>query len=314
MKIKQLSIALLSAIALGGCSGGSVSATSDQAQTSSTDHSTIVGKIKEIFKSETNSFVVEMPASAMIVDATKEWLTKNNADLWINTDMEDNSCLNNDHINDRLGYKHQKNTFLSAIKRQEKDYPEQAKQILALDERDICSRIFIRESANALGGWSRTIDDGLYARAIFINGYVANALETQIISKVGAKVWKTDVEAKEKINAALSEVARSDLYYDIVAEAYRIAEKSHLSKDFTGHHPASVHFNLADYDVAVSGVGTVILKNGAGWFGNGHISGKSYMISMQSVEGSRMEKRKTIAEAETTSTETKTADSVGVQN
>ena len=154
----------------------------------------------------------------------------------------------------------------------------------------------------------------MYARAIFINGYIANALETQIISKVGAKVWKNDIEAKEKINAALSEVARSDFYYDIVAEAYRIAEKSPLSKDFTGHHPAPVHFNLADYDVAVSGIGTVILKNGSNWFGNGHISGKSYMISMQSVEGSRMEKRKTIAEAETTSTETKTADSVGVKN
>ena len=111
MKIKHLSIAVLSAIALVGCSGGSVSATSDQAQTSSTDHSTIVGKIKEILKPETNSSGVEMPASAMIVDATKEWLTKNNADLWINTDMEDNSCLNNDHINDRLGYKQKKNTF-----------------------------------------------------------------------------------------------------------------------------------------------------------------------------------------------------------
>ena len=314
MKTKHFS-AVLSAIALVGCSGGSVSATSDQAQTSSTDHSTIVGKIKEIFKSETDSFVVEMPASAMIVEATKEWLKENNADIWININTADHSCLKNDKVNDLLGYSHQKYTFTYTIKSQEKQYPEQAKQLLALDERDVCSRLFIRDSAKSLGGWDRNTDHGDYARMIFINALIANELETQIISKVGSKVWKSDIEAKARINQALSETVKNgDFYYELVAKAYRIAESSDLSKDFTGHHPAPVHFNISDYDVAVSGIGTVMLKSGAGWFGNGNISGKNYTISMQSVEGSRMEKRKTIAEAETTSTETKTADSVGVAN
>ena len=313
MKIKHLSIAVLSAIALVGCSGGSVSATSDQAQSSSTDHSTIVGKIKDIFKSETNSFVVEMPASSMIVEGTKEWLVERDANLWVMPDIKDMGCLNSNEINDLLGYKHQEGTFRANIKSQEKDYPEQVKKILALHEGDICSRIFIRESARSIGGWDRNIDDGDFARAIFINAYVANALETQIISRVGSKVWKSDTEAKEKINAVLSEVAQSDMYHQIVAEAYRIAE-NHLTKDLTGKHPAPVHFTIADYDVAVSGTGTTILKNGSEWFGSGYISGKKYTVSMESVEGSRMEKRKTIAEAETTTTETKNADSVGVAN
>ena len=314
MKIKHLSIAVLSAIALVGCSGGSVSATSDQAQSSSTDHSAILGKIKDIFKSETNSFVVEMPASSIIVEATKDWLDSNGITWWMPFDVKENSCLNADKINDLLGYKHQDTTLMDVVKRQEKDYPEEAKRTLALDEGDICSRIFIRDSAVALGGWDRNTDNGDFARAIFINGYIANGLETQIITRVGSKVWKSDSEAKAKINEVLTDIVKSGIYYDIAAEAYRIVETTGLSKDFTGKHPAPVHFNISDYDVAVSGVGTVMLRNGANWFGNGHISGKSYMISMQSVEGSRMEKRKTIAEAETTTTETKNADSVGVAN
>ena len=112
MKIKHLSIAVLSAIALVGCSGGSVSATSDQAQSSSTDHSTIVGKIKDIFKSETNSFVVEMPASSIIVEATKDWLDSNGITWWMPFDVKENSCLNADKINDLLGYKHQDTTLM----------------------------------------------------------------------------------------------------------------------------------------------------------------------------------------------------------
>jgi len=314
MKINHLYIAFLSAIALVGCSGGSVSATSDQAQSSSTDHSTIVGKIKDIFKSETNSFVVEMPASAIIVEGVKEWLTDHNADIGMSIDITDNSCLNANEINTLLGYEHQKQTLTYVIKSQEKQFPEQAKQLLALDERDICSRIFIRDSVKSLGGWDRSIKDAHYSRAIFINAYVANGLATQVITRVGSKVWKSDAEAKAKINEQLSEIVKTDMYYQLVADAYSIAEKNMVTKDATGKHPASVHFTLADYDVAVSGTGTTILKNGAEWYGNGFISGKNYTISMQSVEGSRMEKRKTIAEAETTTTETKNADSVGVAN
>ena len=135
-----------------------------------------------------------------------------------------------------------------------------------------------------------------------------------MITRVGSKVWKSDAEAKAKINEQLSEIVKTDMYYQLVADAYSIAEKNMVTKDATGKHPASVHFTLADYDVAVSGTGTTILKNGAEWYGNGFISGKKYTVSMQSVEGSRMEKRKTIAEAETTTTETKNADSVGVAN
>lgn len=301
------------AFLLAGCSGGFVSATSDETQASSTDQSTVIGKIKDIFKSETNSFVVEMPASVMIVEAAKEWLVENDANLWVIPDIETMACLSSDEINDLLGYKHQEITFHTSIKAQEKDHPEQVKKILALHEGDICSRIFIRESVQTRGGWNKSIDDGNYARAILINAYVANALKTQIIARVGSKVWKSDIEAKEKINEALSEVAQSDMYPRIVAEAYHAAGGL-LHKDFTGKHPAPVHFSIDDYDVAVSGIGTTILKNGSEWFGSGYISGRKYTVSMQSVEGARMQKSKALAESKTTSTETKTANSVGVAN
>ena len=95
-----------------------------------------------------------MPASSIIVEATKDWLDSNGITWWMPFDVKENSCLNADKINDLLGYKHQDTTLMDVVKRQEKDYPEEAKRTLALDETQpwlLVDGIAIRITGTLLG-------------------------------------------------------------------------------------------------------------------------------------------------------------------
>lgn len=313
MKHKLTALVVMTALTLTGCSGGTVSATSDQTQTTSTDHTSMVSRVKEFFKGETDKFSVSMPASSLIIEATKDWLVERNLDIRASNDFSDNVCFNSNEVNDHLGYKHQPDSTPKVIiENLSKNRPE-LKHWANFNAEEICAYTFMRDSALPIGGWYRDIDHGNYARAIFTNAHVANGLQTLIISQLGSSVWKNNLEAKKQIQKVMSEIVKSGQYHALVAEAYTQSQQG-ITRDLTGKHPAPVHFSLADYDVAGSGVGTVMLRNGAEWFGNGNISGKNYSISMESVEVASMKKDKILNSNEATKTEQAVGESVNVGN
>lgn len=313
-KINKLLISLAVASTLVGCSGGTVSATSDQASSSSTDHTSIISRVKSFFKSESQSFTVEMPAASLIIEASKDWIDEKKAVITMPFDFSENTCVYAPKVRDLLGYDQDPQMTLgSVLAGQIKPDDATFGYLLKLDTDQICTRLFIRDSAVPISGWLREVDHGLFARSVFLNGYVANGLATQVMTRLPASVWKSDVEAKRQITLILDDLIKSGEYYSIVADAYKKAEE-HLNKDFTGQADAPVHFTIGDYDVSGSGVGTTMLRNGSEWYGAGYISGKKYTISMEKIEVATMKKEKAIRSGESTKAETKVADSAGVSN
>ena len=313
MKTQLTALAVVTAMTLVGCSGGTVSATSDQAQSSSTAHDSIVSRIKTFFKSEEQTVTVEMPAASLIVEAAKDWIAENKVEMNMPVDISVNSCLYSPEVRDILGYEQEPDYTLKHVLEEQIEPNSKHSHLLKLDTNKICARMFIRDSAIPFGGWYRDVDHGDFARAIFLNAFVTNGLETQIITRLGTTVWKSDVEAKQRINAILDELVDSGAYFGIVAEGAKQTELS-LSKDFTGSSPAPVHFQIGDYDVSGSGIGSSMLRNGSEWFGAGFISWKKYTVAMKSVEVAAMKKEKAIAAGESTKTETKVGEGAGVAN
>lgn len=314
MKVKlTTTLTALVTATLVGCSGGSVSATSDQAQSSSTDHSSIVSRIKSIFKSDTDSFKIEMPASSLIIEASKDWLEKTKAQvITMPWDYNYNMCINAPEIKKITGYGGNEN-LTTGLKELIKQEPTGA-YLLKLNPDQICSRFFLSDSSRPMYGWAKQASSHeAFAKAVFLNGYVANALETQVISRLGTTKWKNNNLAKDEINKILDDLVSSGQYSQIVADAVLKTNNSKIVIDGTMKLGA-VAFMLDDYSVEGGEAGIVMRKNGSNWFGNGAISGKTYNVMMETVEVRKMEKSKTIDTGEGVKTETNNTDSAGVGN
>lgn len=308
----KLALTVLITSSLVGCSGGSVSATSDQAQSTSTDHTSIVSRIKSIFKSDTDSFKIEIPASSLIIEASKDWIEKTNTQV-INMpwDYDYNMCINSPEVKKITNYG-RGGDLTAGLKELVKQEPTAA-YLLDINPDQICSRFFLADSSRPLFGWQRKISHEGFARAVFLNGYVANALETQVISRLGATKWKNNNLVKDEINKILDDLVSSGQYSQIVADAVLKTNNSRITIDATMRLGA-VAFTLDDYSVEGGEAGIVMKKNGSNWFGNGAISGKTYSVAMETVEVRKMEKNKTIDEGEGVKTEINTTDSASVGN
>ncbi len=313
MKLKfTLALTALITSSLIGCSGGSVSATSDQAQSSSTDHSSIVSRIKSIFKSDTDSFKIEMPASSLIIEASKDWIEKTKTQV-INMpwDYDYNMCINSPEIKKITNYD-RGGDLTTGLKELIKQEPTGA-YLLKVNPDKICSRFFLSDSSRPLYGWAKQASHEGFAKGVFLNGYVANALETQVISRLGTTKWKNNILAKDEINKILDDLVSSGQYHQIVADAVIKINNSKILIDGTMKLGA-VAFTLDDYNVEGGEAGIIMKKNGSNWFGNGAISGKTYNVMMETVEVRKMEKSKTIDTGEGVKTEINNTDSAGVGN
>lgn len=79
-----------------------------------------------------------------------------------------------------------------------------------------------------IGGWNGTPDDDQInselARSIYQTGLIANALQTQIISRLDdVSSWKSDRVVKNKINQIINEIVDSKDFEKILINSIRSA-------------------------------------------------------------------------------------------
>lgn len=329
---------LASSVALGGCSGGTVSATDDQAQVSSTATNSIIERIKGIFKSESKSMSIEMPLSTLIFQAVQEDMkNKGMENFFVPTFTVENFCFGFKEIAEVYGVEqppsikvHAQGILDSIEKSEGKDQSKweenvkigyaMFKGVVDSNERALCTRLAILKSSTALGGWNAQQDMYEQAMAIFQAAWLSNQVEKIILSEMSTiSSWKSDAVAKAKVNEIIERLGADGTIESLNRQWAKNGKGSEIRLDRTGSSPAPVHFTYLDSsggvtDTAVSGTGTVLKSGGSPTFGDGYIDGKKVFITVQSVEGTTMHKQGAIrSEGESRSSNSQ-SNSTGVSN
>lgn len=311
-------IAFFGAFLLVGCSGG-ISVSSENAEGDRVENETSLSRKKEISKNNSQGFKVEFPVTSMIADAAKEWLEDNNlSGLNFPTALYNNSCADSVEIRTILGLEKRPELSLKgSFKQKFKNNPEifeKYKHVLEIDEGEICARLFIKESVQPIMGWPGGEDHVDFAENTYVTGYVVNALSTQIILRLNSIRWEDDISAKKEINKIISELVLSGEFSSIVAEAIKTLKDKAVLLNFSGAQKNPVNFIVNGYDVSLSSLGVEMAKSGSEWYGKGNISGRKYMLTLDSVVIQGMKKSKQISNSETTNLGSKNSETAGVSN
>lgn len=319
---------LMTSIALVGCSGGTVSATSDQAQSSSTATNSILERIKGIFKSDSKAVTVQVPMQTVINETASEWLAERKIDLPLAWTFVD-TCNFLPEILRAAGVpevdlQKQLQEAKERISMTPEQYRSEGDKIalrMAHDfqthsPRAICARMQLVKAAQPINGWQGFSEREEYEQAtmMFANAFVANEISARVAEKIAdASAWKSDAELKKKINSIIDGLEK-DGTLEKINESSMVIWGKKVNADKTMTHPAPVHFTTLGYDVAGAGNGITLTKNGGTIFGNGYIGGKNYLVNVQSVEGSTMQKQKTIRDENQTTNEIGLTENSGVGN
>jgi hypothetical protein len=110
-----------------------------------------------------------------------------------------------------------------------------------------------------IGGWNGTPDDdqiGELARSIYQTGLIANALQTQIISRLDdVSSWKSDRVVKNKINQIINEIVDSKDYEKILITLFVLHHGKYFFNFAGSAEP--VQFSV-DNEYSISGSGNGI--------------------------------------------------------
>lgn len=328
--MKGLIVATLTAsIALVGCSGGTVSATSDQSQSSSTATNSILERIKGIFKSDSRAVTVQVPVQTVINETANEWLEERKIVFpreWYFGDICNNlpeilRAIGEPEIDLRKHFREAKERILLTPEQNRSEVDRLALQMNEAFQthspHSICARMQLVKAAQPIYGWQGFGDEKKYEQAtmMFANAFVANEISARVAEKLSnVSAWKSDAELKKKINTVIDGLEKDGTLAEINAASIKAILGEKVNIDATMQHPAPVHFTTLGYDLAGAGNGITLTKNGGTIFGNGYIGGKNYLVNVQSVEGSSMQKQKTIRDESQTTNGIGLTENSGVGN
>lgn len=319
---------LVTSIALVGCSGGTVSATSDQAQSSSTATNSILERIKGVFKSESKAVTVQVPVQTVINETANEWLEERKIVFpreWYFADVCNNlpeilRAIGEPEIDLRKHFREAKERILLTPEQNRSEVDRLALQMNEAFQthspHSICARMQLVKAAQPIYGWQGFGDQKQYEQAtmMFVNVFIANEISARVAEKLSnVSAWKSDAELKKKINSIIDGLEK-DGTLEKINESSMVILGEKVTADKTMTHPAPVHFTTLGYDVAGAGNGITLTKNGGTIFGNGYIGGKNYLVNVQSVEGSTMQKQKTLRDEHQTTNEIGLTENSGVGN
>lgn len=318
---------LTASIALVGCSGGTVSATSEQAQSSSTATNSILERIKGIFKSDSRAVTVQVPVQTVINETASEWLAERKIDLPLAWTFVD-TCNYLPEILRAAGVpevdlkKELQDTQarLSITPEQYRTEGEKIALRVAHDfqtwsPRAICARMQLVKAAQPINGWQGFSEREEYEQAtmMFANAFVANEISARVAEQIAdSSSWKNESALKKKINSIIDGLEK-DGSLEKINGASMVIWGQKVNVDKTTTQPP-VHFNTLGYDLEGAGNGITLIKNGGTIFGNGYIGGKNYMVNVQSIEGSTMQKQKTLRDEHQTTNEIGLTENSGVGN
>ena len=267
-------------LVLSGCSGSNVSSSTGNSENSSISADSIISKTKEFFKANHKSMNIEMPVSVLINEAAKDWVQDQNINFSMPLTFNNNTCNYSEEIRKEFnlirGSNNDSLTELMLKNKQEiveysknnelstdlKSRLQTINNILALkDINYLCARSFLINASAPIGGWNGTPDDdqinGELARSIYQTGLIANALQTQIISRLDdVSSWKSDRVVKNKINQIINEIVDSKDYEKILMNSIRSASNGKYFFNFAGS-AEPVQFS-ADNEYSISGSGNGI--------------------------------------------------------
>lgn len=334
MKIYLVPVLLV----LSGCSGSNVSSSTGNSENSSISADNIISKTKEFFKANHKSMNIEMPVSVLINEAAKDWVQDQNINFSMPLTFNNNTCNYSEEIRKEFnlirGSNNDSLTELMLKNKQEiveysknnelstdlKSRLQTINNILALkDINYLCARSFLINASAPIGGWNGTPDDdqinGELARSIYQTGLIANALQTQIISRLDdVSSWKSDRVVKNKINQIIDEIVDSKDYEKILMNSIRSASNGKYFFNFAGS-AEPVQFSADnEYSISGSGNGISMQKSGVPWFGNNTISSKKYTLYVDSVEVASMKKSKNIDSSGSTNSANSNSNSATVSH
>ncbi len=292
--MKLVIFILSTTLILGGCSGGSVSVSSDQTQSASTSSNSIIERIKGIFSSKSTSVKVEMQISSLIVKTSKEWLSEHGIKMESNKRFTDEACIYDPrsveiHGLKGVGLNENIRNGLAQVEKMNKDdwtpahYQglESARSIVKANEAELCVRLMIVNSADPIMGWIEGAKNADLVAWMLLNGLVANTLETNIANSMqNSGDFKSETVAKAKINNLLDGYAKDGVAANAIGQAVNHLLTSNKVIDSTQSHPAPVRFTSGEYEVQGASNGIAIIKDGGAWFGDGYLSGKKYIIAL----------------------------------
>lgn len=319
---------LTASIALVGCSGGTVSATSEQAQSSSTATNSILERIKGVFKSDSKAVTVQVPVQTVINETANEWLEERKIVFpreWYFADVCNNlpeilRAIGEPEIDLRKHFREAKERILLTPEQNRSEVDRLALQMNEAFQthspHSICARMQLVKAAQPIYGWQGFGDQKQYEQAtmMFVNVFIANEISARVAEQIAdSSSWKNESALKKKINSIIDGLEKDGSLEKINGAAMVILGEK-VTADQTQTHPAPVHFTTLGYDVAGAGNGITLTKNGGTIFGNGYIGGKNYLVNVQSVEGSTMQKQKTIRDEAQTTNEIGLTENSGVGN
>lgn len=324
--MKELgALALVASIALVGCSGGTVSATSEQGQGESASTNSILERVKGFFKSEAKSVTIEVPVQTMINETATEWIDERKITYPLGFSYLD-LCnylpevlqvmgARDDALPKLLSNSKARISAIPQAQRNESD--AMVLNFAQVAEKEnlygICGRLQLKKVGLPVAGWYGEPKE--MAQMMFFNAFVANEISVRVAQKIAdSSAGKTDEFLKQKINQEIENLAKDGTIGQIFAAAVKPSLMFDIQRDMTMKHPAPVHFSLNGYDIAGAGTGIVLSKNGGTIYGDGWIGGKKYTATVQSVSGSTMQKEKTIRDESQTSGEITLTENAGVGN
>lgn len=309
-------------ISLVGCGSG-VSSSKEEAEMSGTAEYSIIQRTKDFFASKSRRVAIEMPISALIVEANKDWLKEKGIHFQHNAVFFENNChfsgglrksnagflkkLSEEELNHYTSLSEYMRRQVLYYERfyegkgnlsaDEKKFVASAKNIISVKNDDaICARLNIVTAAYPWSGWTN-VDNTDFAASLYDSALISNGIHTEVVAELGDKtLWKSDAKIKNEITEIIDRMVRDGRYTNLAYNAFNSARNnSTYVLNFGNQQAAPVHFSVDDYDVQGNSNGVSLIKSGTQWFGNGFISSKKYLVNVETVEAASMKKTKTLS-------------------
>lgn len=155
------------------------------------------------------------------------------------------------------------------------------------DHHSLCARLLITKTSIPITDWQKDMPSREMAIGIQYAAWITNEVEKRILSEVSSvKSWKSEDELKAKINQIIDRFSTDGTLGKIYKEWALGSLKGGVELDWTGTHPAPVHFFYhtsegKKYGIAASESGIVMKSAEGTYFGEGYISGKKAVVHIK---------------------------------
>jgi len=268
--MKRTMLAVAVAVTLAGCDSGQspAGAGANATDGTGTSRSTTITQTTDMTSGRDRTIRSETPVLPILVESVRELLPDiHNPAGYILV-----SCgLASGQLN------------VPAIRESFPDRPARLEAMMDGTQEDfeaICAAYGVHQASRPVGGWEFKPggDQGRY----MMNTELANALASSeilsvIAEELAAMPGKTKSEYLELSRARFRELAH--IWVQTFLEESK--KDRSFSVDYSGKHPAPVHFSTSDgVDYAHDGGGAAITMNGISWYGRGYLKGTMHRVEV----------------------------------